>query len=283
MSPTVPPDLGDEHVRPGELGEPVHAALDLVGDVRDDLHGAAQVVAAALLGDHGVVDAAGGDVGVALDELVQEALVVAQVEVGLGAVLGDEHLAVLERAHGARIDVDVRVELLARDLEPALFEQPADGRRGDALAEPADDAAGDEDVLGHAPCALLVSIPPFRTQPSSNAPVAATRKRTRGTADLHKTSGGFCGAGVLPVRRRRAGTMICPASPRITSASIPSGTGAARSGAVGVAAPLRRLPPRAPAGSRRDCARPGRPGRRRACGRARRGVRRRPRAARRSP
>ena len=154
-------DLGDEHVDLGELGQAVHAALDLVGDVRDDLHGAAEVVAAALLGDDAVVDAAGGDVGVALDELVEEALVVAQVEVGLGAVLGDEDLTVLERAHRPRVDVDVRVELLARDLEAALLEQPADGRRRDALAEPADDAAGDEDVLGHAPCALLVWIPPF--------------------------------------------------------------------------------------------------------------------------
>ncbi len=120
-------DLGDEHVDFGELGEAVHAALDLVGDVRDDLHGAAEVVAAALLGDDGVVDAAGGDVGVALDELVEEALVVTQVEVGLGAVFGDEHLAVLERAHRARVDVDVGVELLARDLEAALLEQA--GRR----------------------------------------------------------------------------------------------------------------------------------------------------------
>ena len=33
---------------------------------------------------------------------VREALVVAQIEVGLGAVVGDEDLAVLERAHGAR-------------------------------------------------------------------------------------------------------------------------------------------------------------------------------------
>jgi hypothetical protein len=30
--------------------------------------------------------------------VVDEALVVAQVQVGLGAVVGDEHLAVLERA-----------------------------------------------------------------------------------------------------------------------------------------------------------------------------------------
>jgi hypothetical protein len=36
--------------------------LDLVGDVRDHLHGLAEVVAAALLGDDGVVDLAGGEV-----------------------------------------------------------------------------------------------------------------------------------------------------------------------------------------------------------------------------
>ncbi len=110
-------DLDDEHVGAGALREPVDAALDLVGDVRDDLDGAAEVVAAALLGDHGVVDAAGGHVGVALQVLVDEALVVAEVEVGLGAVLGDEDLAVLVRAHRAGVDVDVRVELLDRDLD----------------------------------------------------------------------------------------------------------------------------------------------------------------------
>ena len=55
-----------------------------------------------------------------------EALVVAEVEVGLGAVVGDEDLAVLERAHRARVDVDVRVELQERDLEAAVLEQRAD-------------------------------------------------------------------------------------------------------------------------------------------------------------
>ena len=70
--------------------------LDLVGDVRDHLDRAAEVVAAALAADHRVVDGAGRDVRGARGVLVGEALVVAEVEVGLGAVLGDEHLAVLE-------------------------------------------------------------------------------------------------------------------------------------------------------------------------------------------
>ena len=42
---------------------------------------------------------------------VDESLVVAQVEVGLAAVMGDEDLAVLVRRHGARIDVQIGVEL----------------------------------------------------------------------------------------------------------------------------------------------------------------------------
>ena len=117
--------------------------------MRNHLHGLAQVVAAALAGDDLLVDAAGGEV-VALGELgVGEALVVAQVEVGLRAVVGDEDLAVLERAHGARIDVQVGIELLAGDLQPAAFEQAADGGRRDALSQRRNHAAGYEDVLSH--------------------------------------------------------------------------------------------------------------------------------------
>ena len=88
------------------------ATLDLVGDVRDDLNGVAEVLAAAFLGDDRRVHLAGGDVGVTGQVTVEEPLVVADVEVGLGAVLGDEDLAVLERVHRARIDIEIGIELL---------------------------------------------------------------------------------------------------------------------------------------------------------------------------
>ena len=42
--------------------ESKNALLDLVGDVRDHLHGPAEIVAAALSCDHGGVDATGRDV-----------------------------------------------------------------------------------------------------------------------------------------------------------------------------------------------------------------------------
>ena len=116
-------------------GEATDPLFDLVGDVRDDLHGLAEVVAAAFLRDDGRVDLARRGVRVLVQVLVDEALVVAEVEVGLATVLGDEDLAVLERVHRARIDVDVRVELAHRDSQATGLEQATERGGGEALAE----------------------------------------------------------------------------------------------------------------------------------------------------
>ena len=140
-----PADLGDHEVDVGGVGHQPDPLLDLVGDVRHHLHGGAEVVAAPLAADHGVVDAAGGDVRGAAGVGAGEPLVVAEVEVGLRAVLGHEHLAVLVWRHRARVDVDVRVELLQLHVEPARHQQPPDRGGGDALAKRGDDPAGYED------------------------------------------------------------------------------------------------------------------------------------------
>ena len=117
-------DFHQGHV--GIAGALDDATLDLVGDVRDDLDGGTQVVTTALLAQYVFVHATGGEVVALAHRGADEALVVTQVEVGLGAVVGDEHLTVLERAHGARIDVDVRVQLEHGDLQAPRLQ---DGRQ----------------------------------------------------------------------------------------------------------------------------------------------------------
>jgi hypothetical protein len=97
---------------------------------------------------------------------------VADVEIGLGAVLGHEHLAVLERAHRPGIDVDVRVEFLDLHLEAARLEQAAERRRGDALAERRDDTAGDEYVLHHLPASPAKLLTGFHSSSLSSKPTA---------------------------------------------------------------------------------------------------------------
>ena len=78
-----------------------------------------------------------------------EALVMAEVEIGLRAVIGDEHLAVLVRAHRARIDVQIGVELAQPHAIAARLQQRAERRRGDAFAQGGNHAAGDEDKPRH--------------------------------------------------------------------------------------------------------------------------------------
>ena len=126
-----------------------HEFLDGVGDVRNDLHRRAEKVAAPLLGDDLLVDAPGGDVVLPVRVASGEALVVAEVEIGLGAVVGDEHLAVLGRAHRPRIDVEIGIELAQTDRVAARLQQRAESRRSQTLAERRHHAAGDENVPRH--------------------------------------------------------------------------------------------------------------------------------------
>ena len=109
--------------------------LDLVGDVRDDLNRLAEITAGALAIDDRLVYLAGRHVGALAEITVYEPLVMAEVEIGLGAVVGDEDLAVLEWAHRPRIDVQIWIEFLENNVEPALFEKQPEGRAGDTLAE----------------------------------------------------------------------------------------------------------------------------------------------------
>ena len=130
-------------------GAHADAVLDFIGDVRDHLHRGAEIVAAALLGDDPFVDAAGGEIAVAARGRAHETLVMAEIEIGLGAVGRDEHFAVLEGTHGAGIHVDVRIELHHADFQAPRLEDGAEGGGCDALAERGNDAAGDENESSH--------------------------------------------------------------------------------------------------------------------------------------
>src|SRR5207247_3215513 len=96
--------------------------------------------------DDRLVHGAGGHVRLAGQGLVGEPFVVPEVEVGLGAVVQHEDLAVLERVHGAWVDVDVRVELLEGDVEAARLEEASEGGEGEALPEAGGDSTRDEHV-----------------------------------------------------------------------------------------------------------------------------------------
>ena len=114
-------DFGYYHVGARRPAHVVDEGLYLVGDVGNNLHGLTEIFAVSLLIEDVPVDLARGKVGILVEIFVDEPLVVAEVEVGFRAVVGDEHFAVLIGTHRAGVDVDIGVELLGSDLiSPAL-------------------------------------------------------------------------------------------------------------------------------------------------------------------
>ncbi len=127
-----PADFDDRDVH--ALGDPHDALFDLVGNVRHDLHGPAEIVSPSLLGDDGIVDATSRVIVFLGQGQRGVALVMAEIQVGLCTVVGHVHFAVLVWIHGARIDVDVRIEFEEGDLESPALEQIADRGRRQSLA-----------------------------------------------------------------------------------------------------------------------------------------------------
>ena len=146
-------DFDDDDV--DTFGDAFDAALDFVGDVRNDLDRFAEVVAATLFGENGFVDTAGSPVIVASKLGVGEAFVVAKVEVGLRTVFGNENFAVLVGAHGAGIDIQVRIAFLNGDLETTTFEETTDRGSCNALTKRGNNTAGNKDIFWRHPGSRL--------------------------------------------------------------------------------------------------------------------------------
>ena len=73
----------------------------------------------------------------------------ADIQIGLRAVLRHEHLAMLEGVHRAGIDVDVGVELLHDHMQSPRSKKPPQAGGGQALAQGGDDTARHKNMLGH--------------------------------------------------------------------------------------------------------------------------------------
>mmetsp|Transcript_33713 Transcript_33713/g.100481 ORF Transcript_33713/g.100481 Transcript_33713/m.100481 type:complete len:350 (-) Transcript_33713:100-1149(-) len=198
----LPREGGDP--RDGSPRHPQHPFLYRVRHVRDDLHRLPQIFADPFPLDDLPVDLSRAQIGFPRQAHPQEALVVPQIQIGLAPVVQHEYLPVLERTHGPRVDVQVRVDLEGRDSQSHGAEEHADGRGGDALSDSREHAAGDDDDLtigrdgfgdevgeggGHG----RVSSPQFAEEDvgAASSSASASEWRIRGG----RRGGGGCGCG----------------------------------------------------------------------------------------
>ena len=149
----------------------------------DHLHRLAEIFSLALVVEHGLVNLAAGEIVQARELDVGEPLVMAEVEVGLRAVVEHINLAVLIRTHRAGVNVQIRVELLQHDLEAAVFEQGAERGGRQALAQRTHHAASDKNKF-HFNASKI--FPPIPRLPTCQRPRLAS-----GTAVLNSTVSGI--------------------------------------------------------------------------------------------
>ena len=89
--------------------------------MRNHLNRLSQIFAVPLFGQYVPVHFPRRKIGEFIQVLVDKPLVMSQVEIGFRAVLGNEYLSVLIRAHRAGIDIDIGIEFLRSHLIAAHF------------------------------------------------------------------------------------------------------------------------------------------------------------------
>src|SRR5690348_9057335 len=187
----------DEH-NIDTFGDLAECSLDFVGDLRNHLHGLAEIIPAPFLGDDRFVDTPSGPVMIARQASGGEALVMTKIEIGFGTVIRYEHFPVLIGGHRARIDVQVGIALLEGNAEAATLKQAANGGCCDSFAQRRNHAARYKDVLRAGPQRARHPPKGIAVQPI----IAANRKTVKGeirdakirTGSAPSTSEGGAGA-----------------------------------------------------------------------------------------
>src|SRR6266851_2460610 len=217
-------DFAKDEILVREIG--LDELLDRVGNVGDNLDRRPEIFAAPFAADHCRVDPAGGDRISTPRGGPHIALIMAQFELGLGSVVGDEYLAMLVGAHCGGVDIQIGVELAQPDPEPARLEQRSECCRRQTLAERGNHAAGDEDEPRHGISSYSIARPLPKgkcrmgrisaCRPSVSARYRCADRespaqRASGTLGCAGSAGGVCGGGATGTTGA-AGTAGAPCS-----------------------------------------------------------------------
>lgn len=106
------------------------------------LNSFAQIIPSPLTLDHLLVNLASGDVVVPVECDIQEAFIVAKVQVHFPSIIQDKHFTMFERREGPSINIDVRVNFDGCDMEAAVLKDGPNRAGDDSFADPTDDTSG---------------------------------------------------------------------------------------------------------------------------------------------
>src|SRR4030043_2282637 len=121
--------------------------FNFISDVRNYLHGFAQIIAASFFGNNGIINLSGGEVVTLSHAGGSKSFIMSQVKIGFRSVIGYKYFAMLKGTHRTGINIYIRVELLIGNFKAAAFQQRRDGSRRQSLAQRRKNAASDKNEL----------------------------------------------------------------------------------------------------------------------------------------
>ena len=139
--------LGNDDIVFTCITEYLDTLFDLVGDVRDYLHGLAQKLTAALLFDDRKVNAAGGYVVGLGGFHIEKTLVMPQVEIRFRSVGSHVAFAMFVRVERTGIHIDIGIEFLDGYFVPSGLKKTSQRGRNDAFPQRGSHPSGDENVF----------------------------------------------------------------------------------------------------------------------------------------
>ena len=121
-----------------------NAALNLVGNMRDNLYGRSAIVPSPFMIQNGKVYFSGRVAIEFMQSNIGEPFVMAEIEVGFSAVLRYKNFSMLIGVHRPRIDIQIRIKLLIDNRKPSAFQQKSDRCGGNAFPKGRNNPAGNK-------------------------------------------------------------------------------------------------------------------------------------------
>gem|GEM_PF-5233001 len=118
--------------------------FDQVSEVRDNLHSLAEIRPVSLTIEHLSVELTGTIGRMLIKGFINESLVMSEIEICLGSIIRHEHLSMLKRRHGSRIDIEIPVKFLHRDTVPGGFHKSSNRGCGDSFPDSRENSTSNE-------------------------------------------------------------------------------------------------------------------------------------------
>jgi len=131
--PDRPPDFNDCNIY--ILSDTANRGLDFIGNMGNYLNSLTEILPFSFFFYYGFIYFTGGGIVVLTKAHVRKPLIMAQIQIRFRSIICDKYFPVLERAHGAGINIDIGIQFQKIDFKPTGLQQTTDRSAGQPFSQ----------------------------------------------------------------------------------------------------------------------------------------------------